>query len=449
MFHVKQLKLRSLHELLFYVFLFLIPIQTRILYKPEVAHIDWYFNYHLAFFFYLTDILLITIFVSWLLFDPPHISSRPSFFWLILAFFSIISLSLFHVKHFDLGLYQFAKWGEMFLLLCYVSTVFRSSEQFYLATLIILISGIFQAILGIIQFHVQHSLNLDFFGEYIAPLGTAGLSTITIASGKLIRAYGTFPHPNVYGTFLVAALICCLYYVSRGTNMNKLAVSGGLFVIQLGIFVSFSRLAWMGSAIAIVAFCVYYWFQKQRFIIASILIVTAVSCATIGIFWHSALQARVSDSSMTSVNDRWFFGKLGLDLIKKNPILGVGVGNYVPALRDLNPNLQPWQYQPAHNIFIFLASELGILGVAALLWLLFEILRKIKNIFSDPLLFTVYCLLITFLALGLFDHYFVTIQQGRLVFFTVLGLVAALPNLKMSNDQYPITNKISNDQGSD
>jgi O-antigen ligase len=433
MFHVKQfinnLINRPIHELLFYVFLFLLPIQTRTLFKPETPYINWYFNYHLAFFFYLTDILLIACFVSWLMFDRPNPNILlKRLFWLILAFFSLILVTLFHVKRLDLGLYQASKWLEVLILVLYVSQISKTQLQFRIASWIIFISALIQSLIGLIQFHVQHSLKLDLLGEYIAPFGTSGLATIQTSAGKLIRAYGTFPHPNILGAFLVLGLICGLFLVSHGTKGHKIAISLGLFLISLGLFVSFSRLAWLSGAIAILGFLTYFWIKREQVAGTAIMMICLVSCATILVFAPKTLKARISDTNQASITDRTFFNQLGLDMTKRFPVLGVGVGNYVEALKDLFV-LDPWQYQPAHNIFIFIAAELGILGVSLFIMILFEIFSVFKNIVWEPLTFSLAVLGILFLLMSQFDHYFVTIQQGRLMFFIVLGLIAALPNL--------------------
>ena len=49
---------------------------------------------------------------------------------------------------------------------------------------------------------------------------------------------------------------------------------------------------------------------------------------------------------------------------------------------------------------------------------------------SNAVKFSLLAVGLIFLALGQFGHYFVTIQQGRLMFAAVLGLLAALPNLE-------------------
>lgn len=432
MFHVKQFLnsviKRPIHEVLFYFFIFFIPFQTRIIYHPDQAYIGWYFNYHLAFFLYFTDIILLSCLVSWM-FDKQRENIRGKrIFWLILAFFGLILLSLFHVKRIDIGWYQTFKWGELLFLLLYISETFTEKAHYILSAGILFASAMFQAIVGLIQFHVQHSLKLSLLGEYIAPIGTPGLATIETPIGKIVRAYGTFPHPNILAAFLVFGLILGLFLVSRGTKWIRAIVIPGLFIIGLGLFVTFSRLSWLVAAFAIICFTIYYIMKQKRGLAVAILVPIIVSCVTVLIFAPDTLKARVTDNNSASVTDRYFFNRLGLDLMKRFPVLGLGVGNYVEGLRDLN-DLEAWQYQPAHNIFIFIGAELGIAGLGLFIMILFEVFSRLKNVPRETLTFTFALLGSIFLLMGQFDHYFVTIQQGRLMFFIALGMIAALPNL--------------------
>lgn len=427
------LKTSKLHEILFYIFLFLIPIQTRILYAPEKAYISSYFDYQLAFFVYLTDIILFTSFVLWLIFDRPNKSELLNkIFWLILAFFLLILLWLFPVKRLDLGIYGTVKWLEMLILFVYIWQTFKKQVQFLVTLGILFSSAILQAILGIWQFHVQHSLGLNFLGEYIAPLGTSGLSTIDTVAGKFIRAYGTFPHPNIFGMFLVFGLILGIYLGIRVQRIGfRIIIHMANFLLILGIFISFSRIAWFSAFLVCLLLTAYCSLTKEKRKALAIVILAVVSCATILIAYQPFLRARGIESDSTSVLDRWTFNDIGLILIARNPILGVGTGNYVPVMDDQFV-LQPWQHQPAHNIYIFIAAELGVFALLVLLLLFFQIFSNAKRAFweNQSLTFALMLAGIIFLAAGNFDHYFVTIQQGRLIFFTVLGLIAALPQLQ-------------------
>jgi len=277
-------------------------------------------------------------------------------------------------------------------------------------------------------------VGLNFLGEYIAPLGTSGLSTINTIAGKIIRAYGTMPHPNLLSAFLILGLISGLFFVSHETgesikrNYYRVLVLVGLFIISLGIFVTFSRLTWLTAVVAIGIFLCYFIWRKQKNLVVQILILIIISSATILFFYQDNLKARISDSDSVSVTDRYFFDRLGMELVGRNLITGVGVGNYVPALQE-NYQLEPWQHQPPHNIFIFIAAELGLVGLGIFLAFLWTIFKPLFDIRWDNLSISIATVGILFLFLSLFDHYFVTIQQGRLMFATILGLIAVLPHL--------------------
>ncbi|MDP4001413.1 MAG: O-antigen ligase family protein [bacterium] len=438
------IKTAKLHEVLFYLFVFLIPIQTRILYNPEKGYIDWYFSYHLGFFLYLSDIVFITLIVVWFLiekpvFNPPATQSgeragiKLRSNRLILALFALILVTLFHVKRLDIGIYETIKWLEVLLLVWYISSMFHKKHVFQVTLSILFISGVFQGILAISQFHVQHGLSLSFLGEYIAPICTSGLATINVMGSKIIRAYGTFPHPNVLGAFLTLSLINGYYLVSRASKYTKLLIGLGIILIISAVFLTFSRAAWFTSGAVSLVFLGYYlksYFKKHDSKLNLVILLTAivVSCGTIYFTYNDLLVSRATeDINTTAISSRSFFNKNGLEIFYKSPLLGVGVGNYVVVAKD-SFDLESWQYQPPHNIFIFLAAELGILGVALFIIILIEILKKAweqKNFLA----FTLFTTMIIFILLSNFDHYFVTIQQGRLMFFTVLGLLIATQNL--------------------
>lgn len=436
MFHMKHIKF---HQLFFYIFLFFLPFQTRILYNPESTYIDWQFNYYLANFVYLSDLIFLAFILDWLIFDRNFNVSR-SLYVKILAFFGLIFITLFHVKHIDLGLYQALKWLEIWVLFLYICETLKEKRQFHWAFAILLLSGTVQALIGILQFHVQHSLNLGFLGEYIALLGTPGLATIDVSHVKHIRAYGTMPHPNVLAGFLVSCLIIGLYYVSQAIKyetpvretmfhrIGKVIVSCATIIILLGIFFTFSRIAWISAIFTLIAFILFHVKHKNWQKALVIGLVGIVSCGTIFLGYRNLAVSRGTESlNNNSISLRETYNHMGLELIKKYPLIGVGVGQYVPALRDMF-HMEPWQYQPAHNIYIFLAAELGLLGLALFLIILFEIIKNAWPKREELLPFTLLLAMFVFLFIGLFDHYPLTIQQTRLTFFVLLGMLAATDN---------------------
>ena len=96
---------------------------------------------------------------------------------------------------------------------------------------------------------------------------------------------------------------------------------------------------------------------------------------------------------------------------------GVGLAQFTTRMQAFtDTKLQPWQFQPVHNIYLLILNEDGIW---ALLFLLIGIKHwwKIKKE-SHPIL-------IAFLIIGLFDHYLVTLPQGLLLVGLTVGVTTS------------------------
>ena len=92
-----------------------------------------------------------------------------------------------------------------------------------------------------------------------------------------------------------------------------------------------------------------------------------------------------------------------------------------------HPNFENWQYQPVHNVYLLIFSELGTVGLILFLLFLSSIffrnstsISKIKNNY----VLTIYCfccIVFSFLVISFFDHYFWDMKLGTLIF--VLPLI--------------------------
>jgi hypothetical protein len=433
MFHVKHI---NIQRVFFYLFLLTIPIQTRILYWPDLAYIEGYFSYQKAFFLYLSDLVFFVCFISWL-FNKPSLQNKPYLKYL-LGLFLAGAIGLFHVEQTNFGVYSIIKLVELLLLILVAHETLTNAKTYTTAAMVLFASALSQALLAIIQFHVQHSVGLSFLGEYIASFGTPGLATIDTPLEKLIRAYGTFSHPNVLGAFLVFGLVMGLFYVSRETfkntrrfTLSQLFVSCGMIVITIATFLTFSRIAWAGATLALATYLLLHMKQRRYHIAILIVIVCIVSCATILISYGSLLKTRTAElnSQSNSVVLRESFNQRAQDLIATSPVIGVGLGNYIPALQK-HVSLEPWQYQPAHNIFLHVGAEMGMVGLAFFWLLLVIVFRSTWNVKNNLFGFTGLTLGVILLFMAQFDHYFVTIQQGRLMFFVGLGIMLAAGRTK-------------------
>jgi len=93
------------------------------------------------------------------------------------------------------------------------------------AFLIIILIGIFQSIIGISQFIMQHSIGLIWLKESIISPTSSGVAKIVLNNSAYIRAYGLFPHPNILGGYLAFSIVLTflffkLFHVEQFIIMN-------------------------------------------------------------------------------------------------------------------------------------------------------------------------------------------------------------------------------------
>ena len=60
---------------------------------------------------------------------------------------------------------------------------------------------LFASVLGLFQFILQHSLGLKILGESVVSNSMVGVAKLQLFDFKLLRAYGTFAHPNIFSGF--------------------------------------------------------------------------------------------------------------------------------------------------------------------------------------------------------------------------------------------------------
>jgi len=162
------------------------------------------------------------------------------------------------------------------------------------------------------------------------------------------------------------------------------------------------------------------------------MLATVIVVGLFSVFNWPSVESRLSiHSGDEAVRLRVFYNKQALETGSFINInwLGVGTGNFVPWLIDFDPRLSYDLYQPTHNLYLLLYSENGLIGIAVfglfLSFLIYAGWKKGEDLFSRCILVLLFALLFS----ALFDHFFWTIQQGRLTLWLVLGAVAGYSHI--------------------
>ncbi len=456
-----------IEQYLFYFFLFAIPLQTR----KILWYSSWRFSEWQSVSIYLTDMLLVALFLFWAInkFSIFNFQFSTNFQFSIFKnqnfyLFLLVVVSAISVKNsadLTISWFQWVKLLEFIVFYFYLSRYAFARFGLINSLFAVMVGGIFQAVVAIVQFVEQSSLGLRYLGESVINSDLSGIASFYTSIGeKVIRAYGTTPHPNVLATCLFFAMFSFyfiyLYYRLHSKHtpffdtwdvksrwdhvpLRDKATLGFYGVMLFAFFTTFSRVVifiWFLSfclrSVVVRAFKHYritFGTQEGRKRIIAILL---VNLAVIVLFSSLYFNEIVSRSSISgedqSVALRGFYNKEALG-IKWN-LLGVGTGNFVGWLMEKEPFLLQYAYQPVHNIYLLIYSEVGIIGLTAfLLFLLFLIkdfvwCTRLRKSYHLSMLFF-FCSL---LFIGFFDHFLWTLQQGRLVFWSSLGLLTYLSN---------------------
>lgn len=414
----------SLEKILFYVFILSIPFQTRkVLFAFSTdKFLEWNSG-----FFYFTDLLIISILFLWII---RLVRTKSDFlgksdFWLF-GFFLIAGLSLITSQNIELSIYQLIKLTEFILLFLYIKRNLEFLKIKKILTIVVA-SGVFQSLIAIAQFFNQSSLGLKYFEAGIFNANIPGVATFFVEGTKFIRAYGTTPHPNVLAVFLLFSIFC-LYSLWKSdfrgkSDFAKLIIHNSCFIILfLGLLLTFSRAVILVFIAASLLYFLINILLKRK--IVSLLILFAVVCCLFTVLFWPEVSARFLTISTKeqAVTLRVYYNDIAISTIKEKPLLGLGLGNFVWHLLNNYQLKEFWLYQPVHNLYLLIASEIGIFGLIFFLVFLARIIFKNLtrlSLVNACFLFIISC----FLLLGLIDHYFWTIQQSGLLFWIVLGIL--------------------------
>jgi putative inorganic carbon (HCO3(-)) transporter len=302
----------------------------------------------------------------------------------LLVFYCCIGLSMIAAgplwkKSFDAW---FSKWGEG-VLLFYFAQSFLNKKRITWLIGIFLASGLLISIDGLYQWFN----GVDFIRGF-------GLTTV---DNLFVAVRATFNHFNNFATFLLVIFFfnCAFFY--RARNLWQRSLSLLLFLLLLAdLFLTRSRGGLVVVCAGFVLFALLIPQRKiSRILIFSILIfLTVVLCIPQGAKFVCGLFYR-GDAG------RFEIWKGALAMFRTSPVIGTGLGMFMKNIPQYG-----LEHLYAHNCYLQLLAEAGILGLLSFLWFLTEILvRTLRSIYTtaDVLLIGMGCSFIGFLVYSFFD----------------------------------------------
>lgn len=419
-----------LENILIFLFILILPFEKRHIFFNISPNIDSKPYAYTIISIYLSDIIVFTmiLFLVFRNFKSKLIKRLPYKFTLIsLIFISLLNLSLSPRETYIYFFY--IKTIEIILLAIYFSIIFRKKTQLILKS--ISVSAVIQSIIAILQFTLQHSLGLKIIGEQLLSKDISGVAKL---NDGFIRSYGTFTHPNQLAAFLFVACATTIYLFFETNSKIYSSIYGiSIFIIVYGLITTFSRNAILSFILTELIFIfLTYKYYKNKVLeklpkLLIILLITITASVSI-MYLHINSRLTIFDQS---TQQRINYDQIGWNIFLQHPIYGVGIGkmqNYIFSYMQ-KPN-QIWEVQPAHNFYIDVLCETGLIGFiiymiffSKILTDLFANIKKTENKTLNILFLSIF---IGILSSMLFDHFFYTQQQNILLLWMIIGIIMGL-----------------------
>jgi putative inorganic carbon (hco3(-)) transporter len=234
--------------------------------------------------------------------------------------------------------FEFAKVGAYYLLL--VAVVNRPERiRMFLGSLVVIVAGL--AALGLAQFYGV----IDW--EVLRPVAQIDYDEISgevLASYPRLCAVGIFNDPNDFCLILTAGILACL---ARSTTADGLGRLGWLAPIGLfgpALMLTQSRGGMLGLAAGIGTLVVVRLGPRRGLPFAALGVLAFL-------VMFGGRQANLSLGNGDTSQERLRLWAEGLALLQRNPLTGIGPGEYADEVGMV-----------AHNSFVQAFVECGLIG---------------------------------------------------------------------------------------
>lgn len=185
----------------------------------------------------------------------------------------------------------------------------------------------------------------------------------------------------------------------------------------IALCTTFSRSAWVVAGISS-AYVIYAHPKKYARFFLTIAIVVCIGLVVTLPYLGDESFVRRTELNQSAIR-----------LWQQSPFVGIGLGNFIIRLPEVSVHRQINYLQPAHNIYVLLLVETGLVGLGAVIFLFLAasgaVIRRVLGKGIQPGGYSIYAVsLVCILFLGFVDHYMLTLQQGQLLLTLFMSLTS-------------------------
>ncbi|MDO5713763.1 MAG: O-antigen ligase family protein [Tissierellia bacterium] len=239
-----------------------------------------------------------------------------------------------------------------FCLFIILLTELKNKERIYSALTILSLATTLIALYGISQYFT----GVEIKKEWVDVANNPDLK---------VRIFSVFGNPNIFAEYLVLFLpISVGLFWSAKKDSQKIFYLGQFLIGVIALGLTMSRGGWLGLMVAAAFFL--FFVEKRFFLLAVPIGAFIFYKLPEGILRRITSIFNFADSSTAYRFKMW---EITGDIIRDYPIIGVGLG-HLPFKRMFETYIRTMPIYHAHNTFLEVLAEMGVLGLLLFLILI-------------------------------------------------------------------------------
>ncbi len=316
-------------------------------------------------------------------------------------------------------------WIEVSILVLFVRVLIQRITWQELSFWFVL-SLLPHALLGITQAFTQYVFGTSHLGIASQDPAIRGVAVIESSGVRWLRSYGGFPHPNIFGGWLVMGIVCAFTSLKQQFSLKKERIFYyiSLILFSIALALTYSRSAWLALGVFVGLMFLSIVFPKrdtQKRLSILLLGITLVSCAVPILLRPQLFFARGQTGArleQKSLSERAQGIQNGWRILRAHPLVGSGLGAnaLVIAQLDEKEGRAPSIPISPHVVPLLGLSETGAVGLLFFVGLavLFFRAKRVFFLSSKRELLTQIVLILAVLSpILVLDHYLWSYWNGK------------------------------------